>query len=247
MRVPAAYQRKVLRTAPMVSSATLDKPMDLEKEVAVAGKLDLSWLPFASKAYNLPGQIEDYVVTNHMICPSNLPNRNGIGFPTEELVKFGPPPMNRQVFKAWAGCPVHEEHDNEDPLKAKGVIFDTSFRRIQGFGDGNHWAVYGLIGVSKTKDPELAQKVMDRKINTGSMGCLADFFRCSVCGHESTDNPNLNCSHIHSTKSVNWKFVEYEGKTRLAYLNAYGLSPIEYSIVETPAWTTCLSDVILQS
>ena len=230
--------RTVVPTDPLINPST---PATSEE----VSRIDTSWLPFAAKSYKISPRLEDYVIQNQMICPSDLANRNGVGFPKEELVAFLPPPMNRQVFKSWVGCPVHEEHENEDCTKAVGVIFDTTFRKIKNFGDGNHWAVYGLIGVDKLKFPELAEKVRLGQINTGSMGCTADSFRCSVCNHEAHENPMLNCSHITSTKDVNWRYVNHEGKQKLAFLNAYGLSPIEYSIVREPAWATCLSDNIL--
>lgn len=209
--------------------------------------LDISWLPFAAKTYHISARLEDYVIVNQMICPSDIPNRNGVAFPTAELVKFMPPPMNRQVFKSWVGCPVHEEHDNEDCTKAIGVIFDTSFRRIRGYGNGKIWAVYGLIGVDKTKYPELAEKVRTGEINTGSMGTMADSFTCAVCGQPAHENKFMNCSHITSTKEVNWRMVSYNGARVLAFLNAHDLSPIEYSVVKDPAWSTCLSDVIISA
>lgn len=215
-----------------------------EEEIS---RIDISWLPFAAKTYHISPRLEDYVIVNMMICPSNIPNRNGIGFPTAELVAFQPPPMNRQVYKAWVGCPVHEEHDNEDCTKAVGVIFDTSFRLIKNFGDGNQWAVYGLIGVDRTKFPELAAAVAAGRINTGSMGTMADSFTCSVCGHEASKNPMLNCNHIISTDKVNWHVIDVDGVPTLAFLNAHQLSPIEFSIVRDPAWATCLSDTILST
>jgi hypothetical protein len=78
------------------------------------------------------------------------------------------------------------------------------------------------------------------------MGCMADNFTCSVCGHAASENQFMNCNHITSTKQVNWKLVAHAGEQKVAYLNAHGLSPIEYSIVRDPAWSTCLSDAIIQ-
>jgi hypothetical protein len=153
--------------------------------------------------------------------------------------------MNRQVYKAWAGCPLHIEHQNEDFTTAVGVIFDTSLRQIKGYGNGSHWMVYGLVGVDKTKDPDIAEKVLSGKINTGSMGCMADNFSCSVCGALAHENQFLNCSHITSTKNVNWNLTAHNGAQHIAHLNAHGLSPFEFSLVESPAWCTALSDIVL--
>jgi len=217
--------------------------VDLEHAPEIISRLDFeTWLPFAAKTYHISPRIEDYILKAMPICPSDFPNRNGIGFPLAELIKFQPPPINRQVFKAWTGCPVHLEHDNEDCTKAYGVIFDTALTAISKYGQGKHYKVMGLVGIDKTKYPDIAQEVMEGKIITGSMGAMADAFTCSVCGREAHENKFMNCGHVGSTKEVNWRYVDYQGKRHIAYLNAHGLSPIEYSLVRDPAWVTALSD-----
>ena len=125
------------------------------------------------------------------------------------------------------------------------MIFDTSLRVMQGYGEGRHYVVYGLIGIDKKKDPQTAQKFLSGEMNTGSMGALADYFTCSVCGAPATKNPMTNCSHIRSTETVNWQIIMNNGVKTVAYLNAHVLSPIEYSCVADPAWATCLSETIL--
>lgn len=218
---------------------------DITDAAEITSKIDLSWLPFAAKTYKISPNLNDYVIVNIPICPSDIPNRNGVAFPLSELIAYQPPPIARLTYKAWTGCPVHLEHDNEDHEKAIGVIFDTSLRVMKGYGDGKHYVVYGLIGIDKTKDPQTAQKFLSGEMDTGSMGALADYFTCAVCGHQASDKPMLNCSHIRSTKDVNWRVVDHGGAPTLAFLNAHVLSPIEFSIVSDPAWATCLSDLVL--
>lgn len=223
-----------------------EKAFDVERNQDLVAKLDFEiWLPFAAETYKINPKIEAYVIKPMPLMPSDLPNRNGVGFPIAELTKYQPPPISRQVYKAWTGVPVHLEHDNEDHEKALGVVLDTALTPIKNFGNGKHWKVMGLVAVDKDKYPEVAQKLLDNKINTGSMGTMADNFTCSVCGHQAHENQFMNCSHITSTKHVNWKLVNHEGQQKIAYLNAHGLSPIEFSIVADPAWTTALSDEIL--
>lgn len=222
-----------------------DAPIADRTPQVAAAAVDTSWLPFAAKTYKISPDLADYVIVNIPICPSDIPNRNGVAFPLAELIAYQPPPLARLTYKAWTGCPVHLEHDNEDHEKAIGVIFDTSLRVMRGYGKGKHYVVYGLIGIDRTKDPETAEKFRTGAMDTGSMGALADYFTCSVCGHESTDNQFTNCAHIKSTKAVNWKIVDHEGKRVLAYLNAHVLAPIEFSAVADPAWATCLTDMVL--
>jgi len=212
----------------------------------ILSKLDWqSWLPFAAKTYHISPDPNDYILKPMILMPTDIPNRNGISFPLAELVKFQPPPMNRQVYRSWVGTPIHIEHDNEDCTKAIGVVIDTALRCIKGFGDDKHWKVFGLLAIDKTKDPKIAQEVLEGKINTGSMGCTADFFSCSVCGAPATKNRFTNCSHITSTEAVNWNPVTFRGEEHIAFLNAHDLSPIEFSIVRDPAWAPALSDLQL--
>lgn len=250
LRMPKAFTDKerpaVLATAPVAPAAVSVQDIHRSAEPATEFKdtpntstIDTSWLPWAAKTYHISPNLEDYVFKNMPICPSDVPNRNGIGFPLQELLRYQPPPIARQVYRAWTGCPVHYEHDNEDCTKALGVIFDTSLRQIKTHGNGKIYMVHGLIGVDKRKYPVLAGRLLDGSLNTGSMGALSDMFTCSVCGSSVTKETLLGCGHVEGPNNVNWRMVHHEGKNKIAYLNAFNLSPIEYSLVEDPAWTTC--------
>lgn len=202
-----------------------------------------TWLPYAAKLYKISPDVRAYVLATIPICPSDIPNRNGIGFPLEELLKFQPPPVARQAYKAWTGCPMHYEHRNEVHEDAYGVIFDTALRPIKGYGRGKLWKVMGLIGIDREKYPEMARRVMERDINTYSMGALVDSFSCSFCGCEITKKSG--CSHVNLNRDIDWNEVRsWDNKRHIAFRNAHGINPIECSLVESPAWTTALSDTI---
>jgi hypothetical protein len=235
-----ALSTKLIATP--VTEAT--QTLDLEKDKSSVIQLDYeTWLPFCAKEYHISPKIEDYILVNTLICPSDIPNRNGIGFPATELARWQPPPVSRMAYKAWKGCPVHLEHDNEDCRKAYGVILDASLHKVTGYGGGKLWKVMGLLAIDKNKYPDIAQKVLTKQINTYSMGAMVDAFTCSYCGTECSDK--RVCSHIRSTKDVNWRAVkDYDGSHHLAFLNAHGLSPIECSIVADPAWAPALSDEV---
>lgn len=204
----------------------------------------VTWLPFAAKTYDISPNISDYVLVNTPICPSDIPNRNGIAFPRAELVKFQPPPISRMAYKAWAGCPVHYEHANEIHTDAYGVILDTSFSPIVGYGGGQLWKVMGILAIDKKKYPKMAQRVMEGSINTYSMGAWVDSFSCSYCSAPMTERNY--CSHVNPKNQIDWReFKDYDGTRHIAVRNAHGISPIETSLVESPAWTTALSDEVL--
>jgi len=225
-----------------------ERSFDAEKDQSLVSQLDYAtWLPFCAKAYHISPNIEDYVIVSSPICPSDLPNRNGIGFPLAELVKFQPPPVSRMAYKAWTGTPVHLEHDNEDCTKAYGVMLDAALHKIEGYGGGNLWKVMGLAAIDKNKHPDIAQKILSGELNTYSMGALVDSFSCSFCG--TPVSRQYGCHHVQGPDVVNWNEVNDPlGSGRhIAFLNAHGISPIEYSIVADPAWTTALSDNLLPS
>ncbi|QRE00269.1 endolysin [Burkholderia phage BCSR5] len=222
-----------------------EQVMDAEKDSSLVQRVEYaSYLPFAAKTYHISPRIEDYIIVSTPICPSDIPNRNGIGFPIGELVKWLAPPHTGQSYKLWSGCPVHLEHDNEDCTKAHGIILDTSLHRINGYGAGKLWKVMGLLAIDKNKYPDIAAKVLSGELNTYSMGALVDYFTCSYCGAEITDK-NM-CGHVGSPKQVNFEVVQdWDGSNHLAYLRAHNIQPIECSIVADPAWTTALSDNLL--
>jgi hypothetical protein len=244
MRADTSMQESLLTHAIGTPATNGIETFEAEKEMDRLGQLDYAtWLPFAAPVYKISPHIEDYIIVNTLVCPSDIPNRNGIAFPARELAAFQPPPTNRQSFKAWTGCPIHLEHDNEDHEKAYGVMFDSALTKVTGYGGGKLWKVMGLLGVDKNKYPDMAGKVLRKEINTYSMGALVDYFTCGYCGTEC--NAKHVCSHITSPQNVNWKlYNDFDGSSHLAFLNAHGISPIECSIVADPAWAPALSDEV---
>lgn len=133
---------------------------------------------------------------------------------------------------------------NEVHTDAYGVVLDTSLHKISGYGGGKLWKVMGLIALDKTKYPEMAKRVLDGDIDTGSMGAYVDTFSCSYCNAPMTKTHC--CNHIHHKNEIDWKeYKDYDGSSHIAFRNAHGISPIEYSLVESPAWVPSLSDHIL--
>ena len=67
------------------------KPIELFKNADILNELDWkTWLPFAAKPYHISPNPDDYVIVATPIIPSDLPNRNGVGFPLNQLLKFDP-------------------------------------------------------------------------------------------------------------------------------------------------------------
>jgi hypothetical protein len=204
----------------------------------------VTWLPYAAKLYHISPRIEDYILVVTPICPSDIPNRNGIGFPLNELTRFQEPPVARMAYKTWSGCPVHYEHANEDHTKAYGVILDTSLHKVSGYGQGKLWKVMGLLAIDRLKYPKMAERILHNEVNTYSMGALVDSFSCSHCGEPMSEKSY--CQHLNPRNEIDWQALpNYRGPTSLAFRNSHGIQGIETSIVESPAWSTALSDHIL--
>lgn len=220
-----------------LSNVASAEAVDVEKiGITPQQKLDYeTWLPFAAKTYKISPHPEAYIVVPVIIMTSDLVNRNGVAFPLQELVKFRPPPIARQAYKAWCSCPVHWEHDNENVEEAHGIVFDSVLRPLKGYGKNKLWKVVCLLGFDKDKYPDRVKKIATGEINTYSMGAWADYFTCSYCGEELG-----KCHHL--DPKANMDFYEYQGN--LVFRNACGISPIEVSAVEDPAYTVALSDVV---
>lgn len=198
------------------------------------------WLPFAAKHMNISKDIKDYILVPVIIMPSDLPNRNGVGFPLSELVKFNPE-MGMQAYKTWKGKPTYYEHSNKDLLQAKGVIVDTYMRKFQGFGGGVIWKLVALLAFDRSKDPELCRRILlpegnAERLNTYSMGAYVGKYTCSVCGRDKG-----KCTHLSTTSKVNFHMVE----DMLAYCLAMDIIGFETSAVETPAYTVAISDTVM--
>jgi hypothetical protein len=105
---PDSTPEDALRTHSVDNVSQSVDTFDAEKDLGAVAKLDYeTWLPFAAKLYKISPKIEDYIIVSTLVCPSDIPNRNGIAFPLSELADFRPPPTNRMAYKAWKGCPVH--------------------------------------------------------------------------------------------------------------------------------------------
>jgi hypothetical protein len=114
--------------------------------------LDTSWLEAASRTYNISNKVSDFILNDVPIVTTPLPNKNMQAFSYRELMSFDPM-LHNLVYKTFKRSAMHFEHENRDPTKAKGVIFDVVFVPIPKYNIGK---VSILIGCDRTKDPDLA-------------------------------------------------------------------------------------------
>lgn len=246
--LPAGSSQDALRTKVVNDDQKAVSVSDAATDMGTVKGLDYeAWLPIAAKVYQISDRIQDYVLVNTVICPSTVPNRNGVGYPAKELAKYMPAPT--RVYENWKYKPVCLEHDSENPEESYGVILDTTLTRVTGYGQGKIWKVMGLLAIDKAKHPDIAYKVLRGLNDTYSMGAMVQGFNCSFCGTECYHDPDtgqdFGCHHITSTKTVNWGIQkDAQGRDHVTFLNAYGIFPVECSIVADPAWTPALSDQV---
>lgn len=193
-----------------------------------------TWLPFAAPHYKISPRLEDYLVIPVIIMPSDLPNRNSVGFPLRELVRFLPE-YGMQAYKTWKGQPTHLEHRNSDITKAYGVILDSFLRPMTTHGQNKIWKLLHLLAFDRTKHPELTTQIDSGEMNSYSMGAYIDSYTCSYCGADLG-----KCYHLNP--KAQGEFYELEGK--LVHKNVRGIKGFETSAVADPAYVSAISDEI---
>lgn len=186
-------------------------------------------LPFASEPYRISKELSDYVVIPVMIMPSELPNRNGVGFPYRELTRFSPD-VGDLMYKSWVGKPTHVEHQNQNPVEAKGIILDTAFRPMSDC-EGPIWKVVSLLAFDRSKDAMLVNDILTRKRTAYSMGAYVKDYECSICARSLKAG---GCDHVDKQRP---QYRLYNGSD-LAYYRAIDPIGFETSSVATPAYVT---------
>lgn len=184
--------------------------------------LDTSWLKFASNPYQISGKLDDYIIIPVPVVTSDIPNRNSQGMRLKELVKFNPD-LGRPSYKTFAGKPTFRDHDNENPLEARGVNFDAVLRKVPKYGV---YKIFVLSGFDRSKDTSLVNDILNRRRTSYSMGAWVDVFKCSLCGEKAH---KVLCEHMKNPG----KGGIYNGK--LVYQDCVGINFFENSSVGDPA------------
>ena len=166
-----------------------------QKNLVIAGEslinsnIDVGWLTAAADTYDISSDPRDYILVDVPIVTVDIPNRNLQAFPYEEVSYFDPL-QGKMVYQSFDGKPCHIDHDNKDPLKAKGVIFDSALEFVPAY---NVWKIRILTGWDRTKDNWLIEQILRKKRNAYSMGALVGAFVCSVCGQIDTNIRKCRC------------------------------------------------------
>jgi len=204
-------------------------------------EIDYSWLPLCSDAYQISGNIEDYVFVSVPIISCDVPNRNLQSFPFLEVSAWDVN-QGKPVYKTFIGKPTYTNHkQNTIPHLAKGVHFDSTLEYVPKYG---LYKIIVLLGFDSKKDPGLTQAISKNVEVTGySMGAMVETFLDS-----------------HTGKFIGLNDPDYkrnrgglDRESRLRYLSCVGATFFETSCLgsfgrndpgEPPADHTATSDVI---
>lgn len=220
-----------------------DNLIDYTKEVLSNA---VSLLPYFAEKYRISADLKDYVIVPVIIMPSDLPNRNVIAFPYEELIAANPD-VGMLGYQTWKFKPTFVEHKNNDYTKAKGVILESSLRPIKGAVGSRGTPLYKVLNLcafDRRRDPGLVNSILTGERQSYSMGAMTSYFTCSICGAMHHKRGEIRCEHISLDKPVMRKMPD--GK--LIYLKAHNFVGFETSSVKVPAYHSATTpvDSILQ-
>ncbi len=184
------------------------------------------WLPFASEVYRISASLKDFVLVPVNIMFSDIPNRNGVAFPYRELTRFDPG-IGTLAYQSWRGKPAFVEHNNRDHSLAAGIILDSTLQRASNY-QGNFYKVVLLLAWDRSRDPILANAILNKERTAYSMGAHCSSFSCSYCGNNLQKEP---CEHVTLGKP---EFKVVEGQ--LCYAECRDFLGFETSSVATPAY-----------
>lgn len=186
------------------------------------------WLPYAAEHYNLSRNIRDYILIPAPAIFSDLPNTKGDSLSKEEMLRFYPD-IGRQMYKTFKGKPTFLEHANKDITKAKGIILDCFIRSVA--HNPKYAKLSQLLAFDRTKDQNLVNQILNKQINSYSVGFNYRGYACSICGAQATSPLKAPCSH---TKMGMKTYRDNMG--RLVFRRCLQANGFESSAVKSPAF-----------
>lgn len=193
-------------------------------------------LNMVADTYAISQDPSDYIfavaraVTAEVDTPN--PNENGDSFTRDELLRFDHRLASR-VYQTFVLKPNQVNHRAENPKTARGFVLDATYNQT----NPSDQYVECLLAIDAKKDPTYAKGIQKGAIDAFSMGCVAEFTLCSICGNKATSKWEF-CRHISSNK-----MKKFEGK--LAYEICGGVCFEELSAVDQPADPKALMQEVL--
>lgn len=177
---------------------------------------------------------------------SSRVNKNYDGWPSDVL---------KTSYRSFLHRPVFVEHNNDNPLRARGVIVDAQLHiedaktasEIDDYyktAADNHkpptW-VELLLEIDAERFPKLAKAIIDGDIDGFSMGANVEKTTCSVCANVASDVHEF-CDHIQHKGAYYDSYDSHGNRTsKLAYEDCDGVDFFEISAVFDPADETAMT------
>lgn len=197
--------------------------------------LDINaWLPLASVEYNISPDIRDYVIAPIPAMITSIPNTNGDCAETKDMLKFNVQ-QGRPAYKTFAGKPTFEEHANTDHTVAKGIILDSYLTKLPGY-NGRYARLMMLLAFDRTRDPRIANSILNNTHNAFSMGMYYNSYQCSVCGHTVHQDTMQLCSHTKPQQATYRNSLN-----QLVYRMCKNITGFECSYVADPAFVSAIN------
>lgn len=209
------------------------------------------WLPRAAEYYGLSPNINDYVLVAVPAMVTDLPNTNGDSVSLREFLAWNPE-QGRQTYKTWEGRPMYVEHQHK-PEWIRGLILGTYMRPTK---FKNIQKIVMLGALDRTRDPVRVQRVLNRELNTYSMGMFYSSYMCSICGTRAGKGFGPPCAHTRPRKPTSRML---DG--RLVYRRCEGITGFELSLLENiggrsgvdgyrtgygdPSYVSAIGDILL--
>lgn len=181
-----------------------------------------------SLVYKISSKPEDYIFVAARAVTADVPNENKDCFGEYELLR-----LNNEgefVYETFNSDPLLTEHDDSDITTASGMIIDAYYDDSA----ENDKKVINLLAIDTKKNSRLATKLLSKKVQGFSMGCVCDQTRCSACNNVAV-NPMEFCSHVKNKYLLNKVY----GKQVFEWCE--GVTFRELSYVGEPADPSALS------
>lgn len=212
---------RTIKKSPIITTASSQATGNFARAV------DISWLPAASRTYNISDDPRDFLLVEIPAVTTEIPNKNLQCFSNSEVLYFDPM-RGRQVFKTFVGAGCHYEHQNKEPLKAKGVIFDAVIIPVPHYGI---MKIHLLAGWDRTKDRDLVNDIDTGERDGYSMGSIVQQFIDSITGQSVG---------LEGGKYKRGQVVDIQGDNHLCFHYCTNSFFFEISSVATPADVTAI-------
>ena len=196
------------------------------------------WLPQAAPMYDISPNLRDYLVVPTVAFWSGVPNTNGDAVKTVDTLKFRPTD-GMCMYKTFQGKGTYWNHENNTvPELASGVIFDSYLTPVVGIP--NSLKIVLLLGFCREKNPNLAQRIDQRKVTSYSVGMNYEGYEISSTGDVVSNMAEAARAITQPNQSP---YPDEYGSLVFRYLrNPRGF---ECSAVPTPAFASAVGDTIM--